>query len=45
MDNAMWNFPKGNEILGLDKTETSEPWTKIIFKMFVSSVIKALAYP
>ena len=40
----MWNFPKGNEILGLDTTETSESWTKIIFKMFVSSLIRALAY-
>ena len=36
MDNAMWNFPKGNEILGLDKTETFESWTKITSKMFVS---------
>ena len=42
---TMWNFPKGNEILGLDTTETSESWTKIISKMFVSSVIRALAYP
>ena len=42
---TMWNFPKGNEILGLDTTETSESRTKIISKMFVSSVIRALAYP
>ena len=39
-------FQKGmKSFLGLDTTETSESWTKIISKMFVSSVIRALAYP